>query len=103
MISPERKNELLLHAEDVFSKVREYQKLGLVCDDGDFVPSVHYPPITQYDPCDIDAYFKTYTLPADGLMDIYVHIPFCIQHCTFCHYPGMTGERLQERHSMSTI
>ena len=97
MISPERKNELLLHAEDVFSKVREYQKLGLVCDDGDFVPSVHYPPITQYEPCDIDAYFKTYTLPADGLMDIYIHIPFCIQHCTFCHYPGMTGERLQEK------
>lgn len=97
MITSERKAELLNHAEEVFAKVQEYQRLGLVCDDGDFVPSVHYPPITQYDPCDIDEYFKTYTLPADGLMDIYVHIPFCIQHCTFCHYPGMTGPRLEEK------
>ncbi|MBQ6324643.1 MAG: radical SAM protein, partial [Clostridia bacterium] len=97
MISRERKMELIAHAEEVFSKVEECQRLGLICNDGDFVPSVHYPPITQYDPCDIDEYFKTYTQPADGLMDIYVHIPFCIQHCTFCHYPGMTGERLLEK------
>lgn len=97
MIESERKDELLRHAEEVFAKVQKYQRLGLVCDDGDFVPSVHYPPITQYEPCDIDAYLQSYTLPADGLMDIYVHIPFCIQHCTFCHYPGMTGERLQEK------
>lgn len=97
MIDLERKQQLLQHAEEVFAKVEECQRLGLICDDGDFVPSVHYPPITQYDPCDIDAYFKTYTQPADGLMDIYVHIPFCIQHCTFCHYPGMTGERLLEK------
>lgn len=97
MISRERKMELIAHAEEVFSRVEECQRLGLICNDGDFVPSVHYPPITQYDPCDIDEYFKTYTQPADGLMDIYVHIPFCIQHCTFCHYPGMTGERLLEK------
>ena len=97
MISTERKKELLGHAEEVFSKVEEYQRLGLLCDDGDFVPSVHYPPITQYNACDIDEYLSTYTLPADGLMDIYVHIPFCIQHCTFCHYPGMTGTRAKEK------
>ena len=97
MISPERKAELTAHAEQVFSKVLEYQRLGLVCDDGDFVPSVHYPPITQYDPIDINEYFSTFTLPEDGMMDIYVHIPFCIQHCTFCHYPGMTGDRAEEK------
>ena len=71
--------------------------MGLICDDGDFIPSVHYPPITQYNSCDIDTYFKTYTQPADGMMDIYVHIPFCIRHCLFCHYPGLTGERIQEK------
>ena len=97
MITNERKQELLSHAEEVFSKVEELQRLGLLCDDGDFVPSVHYPPITQYDPCNLDEYLGTYTQPADGKMDVYVHIPFCIQHCTFCHYPGMTGERLQEK------
>lgn len=97
MITPERKLELINHAEEVFKKVEEYQRLGLVCKSGDFVPSVHYPPITEYDACDVDEYFSTYTLPSDGMMDVYVHIPFCIQHCLFCHYPGMTGERIKEK------
>lgn len=97
MITADRKKALLVHAEETFEKIQELQRLGLICSDGDFVPSVHYPPITQYDPCNIDDYFKTYSQPADGMMDVYVHIPFCIQHCTFCHYPGMTGERLKEK------
>lgn len=97
MVTAERKAELIAHAEEVFAKVEEYQRLGLVCKNGEFVPSVHYPPITEYDAIDVDEYFKTYTLPEDGLMDVYVHIPFCIRHCLFCHYPGMTGERLQEK------
>lgn len=97
MITADRKKALLVHAEETFEKIQKLQRLGLICSDGDFVPSVHYPPITQYDPCNIDDYFKTYSQPADGMMDIYVHIPFCIQHCTFCHYPGMTGERLKEK------
>ena len=97
MATPERKAELLNHAEEVFAQVEELQRLGLICDDGDFVPSVHYPPITQYNSCDIDEYFQTFTQPADGMMDIYVHVPFCIRHCTFCHYPGLTGERLEEK------
>ena len=97
MISAERKRELYQHAEQVFSRVQEYQRLGLVCDNGEFVPSVHYPPITQYEPCDLDTYLSTYKQPEDGLMDLYVHIPFCIQHCTFCHYPGLTGPRIEEK------
>ena len=97
MATAERKAELLAHAEEVFAQVEELQRLGLICDDGDFVPSVHYPPITQYNSCDIDEYFETYTQPADGMTDVYVHVPFCIRHCTFCHYPGLTGERLAEK------
>ncbi len=87
-----RKDKLLEHARKTVEKVKYYQSLGLVCNDGDFVPSVHYPPITQYPPANLEEYFSTYTLPADGMMDIYVHIPFCLQHCLFCHYPGKTGE-----------
>lgn len=97
MVTPQRKAELLAHAEQTFAQVEELQRLGLICDDGDFVPSVHYPPITQYNSCDIDEYFETYTMPADGMMDVYVHIPFCIRHCTFCHYPGLTGPRIEEK------
>ena len=22
---------------------------------------------------------------------LYVHVPFCAQHCSFCHYPGELG------------
>lgn len=91
------KQQLINHAEEVYRQVEELQKLGLICDDGDFVPSVHYPPITQYPDASADEYLNDYTLPEDGLMDIYVHIPFCIQHCIFCHYPGMVGECKTEK------
>lgn len=97
MITEEKKKQLLAHAQEVFEKVEEYQKLGLICDDGDFVPSVHYPPITQYPDCDPEEYLKDYQYPEDGFMDVYVHIPFCVQHCIFCHYPGKVGECKEEK------
>lgn len=92
-----KKQELLAHAEAVFEQVQKLQQAGLVCDDGDFVPSVHYPPITQYPDTDVEAYLEDYTLPEDGMTDIYIHIPFCIQHCLFCHYPGLTGDQSAEK------
>lgn len=95
-MTDERKDRLMKHAEDTFRKVELYQAMGLVCDDGDFVPSVHYPPITQY-PDAGEEYLDDFTYPKDGFMDIYVHIPFCIQHCVYCHYPGMTGECREEK------
>ena len=87
-----RKNELIQHAQEQFRKVEQLQALGLVCCDGDFVPSVHYPPITEYPDCDVEKYLAGFEYPADGFMDLYVHVPFCIQHCLYCHYPGMVGE-----------
>ena len=91
------KNELIAHAREVFQKVRALQDAGLICDDGDFVPSVHYPPITEYPDCDVETYLNGFEYPADGFMDIYVHVPFCIRHCLFCHYPGMVGECKEEK------
>ena len=46
MVTKAQKSELLAHAHEVYAQMQELQKLGLICDDGDFVPSVHYPPIT---------------------------------------------------------
>ena len=71
------KEELLANAEARIEQMKHLQELGLVPLDGDFVPSVHYPPITQYEGCDQDELYGDYTLPADGLMDVYVHFPFC--------------------------
>ena len=91
------KSELLKRADARWEQVKELQQLGLICDNGEFVPSVHYPPITQYPPMTPDELYKTYTLPKDGLLDLYFHFPFCKQHCVFCHYPGKIGPQLKEK------
>ena len=69
---------------------------GLICRDGDFFPSVHYPPITMYHQVDEESLFAGYQLPADGMLDVYAHIPFCKQRCIFCHYPVMLGKKQAE-------
>lgn len=97
MYFKEKKAELLANADARVEQLKKLQELGLICDDGEFVPSVHYPPITQYDFCQQTNIYEGYTPPADGLMDIYVHFPFCERHCTFCHYPGMVGEHPEEK------
>lgn len=92
-----KKNALIGHAKEVFQKVKELQSLGLICDDGDFVPSVHYPPITRYPDCAPEQYLQNFEYPKDGYMDVYVHVPFCLKRCLYCHYPGMTGECKEEK------
>jgi oxygen-independent coproporphyrinogen III oxidase len=76
---------------------KRLQEAGLICKDGDFFPSVHYPPITMYPTVTEEELFKDYTIPEDGLFDIYAHIPFCLQRCIFCHYPVKLGERSPEK------
>lgn len=87
----------LAKAEERLNEIKKLQAAGLICYDGDFVPSVHYPPITQYPLISEDELFAGYTLPQDGLLDVYVHIPFCEQHCTFCHYPVKVGQQTEEK------
>ncbi len=41
--------------------------------------------------------FAGYTLPDDGLFDIYAHIPFCKQRCAYCHYPVKFGDQASEK------
>jgi oxygen-independent coproporphyrinogen-3 oxidase len=88
---------LLSKAKQQVNEIRRLQAAGLICHDGDFVPSVHYPPITQYSPTTEEELFAGYTLPQDELLDLYVHIPFCERRCTFCHYPGKLGEQTEEK------
>lgn len=97
MEKQERYRWLRDRAEEKFRVVTEMQKKGLICLDGDFVPSVHYPPITQYPQVTQDYILEDYTVPEDGMIDIYVHIPFCARHCLFCHYPGKTGPQTEEK------
>jgi oxygen-independent coproporphyrinogen III oxidase len=92
-----RYKELLAKARQRAVEIRRLQAAGLICLDGDFVPSVHYPPITQYPSATDDELFAGYTLPPDGFLDVYVHFPFCEQRCTFCHYPGKLGQQTEEK------
>jgi oxygen-independent coproporphyrinogen-3 oxidase len=89
--------DLIQKAEKRVEDLHRLQELGLICKSGDFFPSVHYPPITMYPSIDEEELFATYTPPADGLFDIYAHIPFCSQRCVFCHYPVKLGEQSPEK------
>ncbi len=88
---------LFARARERLNDLNRLTQLGVVAKHADFAPSgVHYPPITKYAPITEDEMFAGYTLPPDGKLDVYAHIPFCRQRCTFCHYPLKLGPKLQE-------
>ena len=91
------KTEFLKSAEEKRGEFIRLQKAGLINLNGDFFPSVHYPPITMYQPITEDELFGGYQNPADNRFDIYVHIPFCIRQCVFCHYPVKIGDLSEEK------
>ncbi len=79
--------ELFELAQQRVSDLHELQESGLVPLDGDFFPSVHYPPITMYDPIEPGELLAGYHNPYGEKFSVYVHIPFCENRCEFCHYP----------------
>jgi oxygen-independent coproporphyrinogen-3 oxidase len=88
---------LLRNAHDRLADLNRLRTTGLVVKNADFYPSgVHYPPITNYQPISVDEMFSGYTMPEDGRLDVYAHIPFCRQRCTFCHYPLKLGSKMVE-------
>lgn len=91
------RQELMEKARSRVADFKQLQKAGLICKDGDFFPSVHYPPITMYPPTTEEELFEGYTNPENGLFDVYAHIPYCRQRCVFCHYPVKLGEQSEEK------
>jgi oxygen-independent coproporphyrinogen III oxidase len=89
--------DLLTHARSRLEDLDRLRAAGLIVKNADFYPSgVHYPPITKYTPISEDEMFAGYTMPEDGRLDVYAHIPFCRQRCTFCHYPLKLGPKMVE-------
>lgn len=81
--------QLIESSEYRIKQLKELQDIGLIPLSGEFYPAgVHYPPITMYPDIDQNAFFDKYIQLESGLYDIYVHIPFCIKRCWFCHYPS---------------
>lgn len=65
--------------------------LGLINAGGEFVSTLQYPPMTQYPAMKEEDFLKGY-LPAPGEpLVVYAHIPFCMQLCSFCHYPNIVA------------
>ena len=91
------RQHLLERAAERFADYQRLQNAGLICQSGEFFPSVHYPPITMYPEMDEDSLYGSYSMPQDGQLDVYVHIPFCRSRCLFCHYPVQLGERSAEK------
>lgn len=83
--------DLIFSANKRLKDFYELKEAGLLCKHDDFVPAVHYPAITDYPEIEYNEMFKGYTPPENGLMDVYVHFPFCAQKCVFCHYPSRYG------------
>lgn len=84
-------SELAAIAGTRVDDLERLRRLGVIYREGDFFPSVHYPPITMYQPITDDELLASYTMPEDGRLDVYAHIPFCRQRCVFCHYPLKLG------------
>ncbi|MGK7947348.1 MAG: coproporphyrinogen-III oxidase family protein [Xenococcaceae cyanobacterium] len=93
---------LIEKAKTRVNDLYKLQKAGLICKSGDFFPSVHYPPITMYKEMTEEKLFANYSLPEDGKLDIYVHLPFCNKHCVYCHYPVKLGEQIEEKNKYLT-
>jgi len=86
--------ELLDAARPRLEDYRRLKKAGLVPMDGDFFPSVHYPPITMYQPITEEALFETYTLPPDGCLICTCTSPFaCAAACSATILPVRRGRR----------
>ena len=83
--------ELMDRARSRVDDLARLRDLGMIYRKGDFFPSVHYPPITMYQPITDDELLGEYTMPEDGRLDVYAHIPFCKKRCVFCHYPLKLG------------
>ncbi len=91
------RQELLARARSRLADVRRMEEAGLLPRRGEFFPSVLYPPITMYPPSTAEEMLSGYVPPSDGRFDVYAHIPFCEQRCTFCWFPGKYGAQDEEK------
>lgn len=84
-------------SDKLIAEFHRLQRAGLINKRGQFFPSVHYPPITMYSPIDQETLLNGFRNPDIDLFDIYVHIPFCMRYCSFCHYPVRIGADAKEK------
>lgn len=67
-------------------RIDELVKSGIIPDGYQFMPVITYPPITMYPPADPETIFNEDKNPPDLASGVYVHIPFCMFQCHYCHW-----------------
>ena len=87
----QQRQQIFVEAEQAVHKLRRFQRLGLIPRDGEFYPSVFYPPLRNYPRASADQLLAGWTPPDDGLFAVYLHLPFCYKRCAFCHIPVVTN------------
>lgn len=79
--------------EKAAGTVKEFHRLidsGLINKDGEFFPSLMYPTMMQYPPMKAEGFLDGY-VPHEDKTCVYVHFPFCMMRCAFCHFPNIIG------------
>src|SRR3990167_1517483 len=61
---------------------KEIRNANLYLDIMEYYLTGTYPPLKAMHPVSWEEVYVN----ASGFYDLYIHIPFCIQHCTFCHF-----------------
>jgi oxygen-independent coproporphyrinogen III oxidase len=70
----------------------ELAEAGILFPDNQYAPVVCYPPITMYPPASAEAIFDRDENPFNTpTYSAYVHIPFCLRRCVFCHWVFTVG------------
>ncbi|MBI3548910.1 MAG: coproporphyrinogen III oxidase family protein [Elusimicrobia bacterium] len=63
---------------------------GFLPRGGEYYPSIHYPPKTMYMEMGEGPFFDGIDGPSGNPIVAYVHIPFCLNRCHFCHFVMQT-------------
>lgn len=92
-------SDILQQAQDKLESfgIPELKNAGFLNLQDQFYPSVHYPPITMYHPISQEALISNFQPAQGNLFDVYVHIPFCMRQCYFCHYPVKISKSAREK------
>ena len=76
--------------------IPDLRKAGLLPLHGMFFPSIYYPPLTMYPECSADSFFNDFSYNPSKPIALYIHIPFCMTKCTYCHWVTSIGNTKEE-------
>lgn len=93
-----RRDDLVHEAEESVRAygVEELQSAGLIPRDGSYYPAIYYPPIPMYQRSTPEEVLEGFAYDPARPFSVYVHIPFCVSKCSYCHWVVYTGKSENE-------